>query len=139
MVTGFLVSVGFGDICPGNYSDPLGDVFLFVLPLMGLGFFCGPILTMSSSWQSRVPGGVLSLGSLTLALGVSMLTVFEGMALKDAIHLSIMTGTLAQSFYCRNKRFLGCSDTNRSTPLDAKHISKIIRYYDRVRIFSGVV
>lgn len=88
-----LTTVGFGDICPGNFSDPLGDIFLLVLPLLGLGFFCGPILTMTSSWQSRVPGGVLSLGSLTLALGVSMLTVFEGMAFKDAIHLSIMTGT----------------------------------------------
>jgi len=88
-----LTTVGFGDICPGNFSDPLGDLFLLVLPLSGLGFFCGPILTMASSWQSRVPGGVLSLGSLTLALGVSMLTVFEGMELKDAIHLSIMTGT----------------------------------------------
>jgi hypothetical protein len=54
---------------------------------------------MASSWQSRVPGGVLSLGSITLAFGVSMLTVFEGMTLKDAIHLSIMTGESAQLFY----------------------------------------
>lgn len=85
--------VGFGDICPGEYSDPLGDVFLLLLPLLGLGFFCGPILTMASFWQNRVPGGFLSLGSITLAMGVSLLTVFEGMPLKDAIHLSIITGT----------------------------------------------
>mmetsp|Transcript_19800 Transcript_19800/g.45165 ORF Transcript_19800/g.45165 Transcript_19800/m.45165 type:complete len:232 (+) Transcript_19800:169-864(+) len=88
-----LTTVGFGDICPGNFSDPIGDVFLLVLPILGLGFFCGPILTMASFWQSRVPGGVLSLASLTLALGVSMLIVFEGMSTKDAIHLSIITGT----------------------------------------------
>jgi len=88
-----LTTVGFGDICPGNFSNPLGNIFLLVLPTMGLGFFCGPILTMASSWQSRVPGGVLSLGSVTLALGISMLTVIEDMELKDAIHLSFETGT----------------------------------------------
>jgi len=88
-----LTTIGFGDICPGEFSDPMGDIFLLVLPLCGLGFFCGPILTIASFWQSQVPGGVLSLGSITLALGVSILTVLEGMSLKDAIHLSIITGT----------------------------------------------
>ena len=96
-------SVGFGDICPGDFSNPLGNVFLLVLPIMGLGFFCGPILTMASSWQNRVPGGVLSLGSVTLALGVSMLTVLEGMELKDAIHLSFETGESAQPCCCSKK------------------------------------
>ena len=52
---------------------------------------------MASSWQSHVPGGVVYLGSLALALGVLMLTLFERMELKDAIHLSIMTGRSAQS------------------------------------------
>ena len=70
----------------------MGDIFLLVLPLSGLGFFCGPILTMASLWQSRVAGGSLSLGSMALLLGVSLLTVFEGMSLKDAVHLSIITG-----------------------------------------------
>eukprot|EP00531_Pseudo-nitzschia_arenysensis_P013252 CAMPEP_0116156346 /NCGR_PEP_ID=MMETSP0329-20121206/22784_1 /TAXON_ID=697910 /ORGANISM="Pseudo-nitzschia arenysensis, Strain B593" /LENGTH=195 /DNA_ID=CAMNT_0003653425 /DNA_START=16 /DNA_END=600 /DNA_ORIENTATION=+ len=88
-----LTTVGFGDICPGDFSDPLGDLFLLVLPILGLGFFCGPILTLASSWQKRIPGGAVSLGSVTLALGVSALTVFEGLELKDAIHLSIITGT----------------------------------------------
>lgn len=91
-----MVSVGFGDICPGEFSDPLGDLFLLVLPILGLGFFCGPILTMASSWQKRIPGGAVSLGSVTLALGVSALTVFEGLELKDAIHLSIITGMFEQ-------------------------------------------
>lgn len=88
-----LTTIGFGDICPGNFSHSLGNIFLLTLPILGLGFFCGPILTLASSWQSRVPGGVLSLGSFTLALGVSMLTVIEGMELKDAIHLTFETGT----------------------------------------------
>jgi len=88
-----LTTVGFGDICPGDFSNPLGDLFLLVLPLLGLGFFCGPILTMASEWQKRIPGGVVSVGSVTLALGVLALTVFEGMEFKEAIHLSIHTGT----------------------------------------------
>eukprot|EP00536_Pseudo-nitzschia_multiseries_P003632 jgi/Psemu1/186270/e_gw1.57.106.1 len=93
-----LTTIGFGDICPGEFSDPMGDIFLLVLPLSGLGFFCGPILSMASSWHVRVPGGVLSLGSITVALGVSLLTVLEGMPLKDAIHLSIITGTYVRAY-----------------------------------------
>ena len=90
-----LTTVGFGEICPGEFSNPLGDLFLMILPLLGLGFFSGPILTMASSWQTQFPGGVLSIGTLTLALGVSALTVLEGIEFKDAIHLTIHTGTLA--------------------------------------------
>lgn len=88
-----LTTVGFGEICPGEFSNPLGDLFLMILPLLGLGFFSGPILTMASSWQTQFPGGVLSIGTLTLALGVSALTVLEGIEFKDAIHLTIHTGT----------------------------------------------
>ena len=110
-----LFSVGFGDICPGDFSDPWGDVFLLLLPLLGLGFFCGPMLTMTSTWQHRVPGGVGSLGSLVLAFGVSMFTIFEGMELKDAIHLSIHIGRFAQSWHLPklNTTLSCCRKTNR--------------------------
>lgn len=88
-----LTTVGYGDVCPGDISNSIGHIFLLVLPLFGLGFFCGPVLSLASSWQSQVGIGVLSLGVLTLALGVSILIVLEGMSLQDAIHLSIISGT----------------------------------------------
>lgn len=81
----------FGDICPGE-TGIVGRIFLTVLPLFGLGFFCGPILDLASSWQNMVPGGVASVGSVTLALGVVMLTTFEDLSISEAIHLCIITG-----------------------------------------------
>lgn len=84
--------IGFGDICPGN-PDFLGRVFLTVFPLVGLGFFCGPILDLASSWKSQFPGGSLSLVTFTLAIGVSMLTVLEGLEFTEALHLCVVLGT----------------------------------------------
>jgi hypothetical protein len=92
------VSVGFGDICPGK-TGLGGGIFLTILPLLGLGFFCGPVLSMASFWKNEVPGGVLSLATVTLVLGVSVLTTVEEMSLADAIHLSVITG--------RREGFLG--------------------------------
>ena len=89
----FSASVGFGDICPGE-PDIFGRIFLTILPLFGLGFFCGPLLDLASLWQRQVPGGVLALGTFTIAMGVSMLTVVEGMSLPEAIHLCVITGEL---------------------------------------------
>lgn len=86
-----LTTVGFGDICPAN-PDTIGRIFLTILPLLGLGFFCGPILSMASSWTHQVPGGVLSLCAVTIAIGVSALTALEDMSVSDAIHLCIITG-----------------------------------------------
>ena len=65
-----------------------------VLPLLGLGFFCGPLLDLTSTWQNQVPGGVLALSTLTLAMGISMLTVLENLSYTDATHLCIITGTV---------------------------------------------
>jgi len=87
-----LTTVGFGDICPGE-TDIVGRIFLTVLPLFGLGFFCGPIMDLASSWQSIVPGGAFSVGSLTLMMGVSMLTTVEELSYSEAIHLCVITGT----------------------------------------------
>lgn len=84
----------FGDICPGE-PGIVGRIFLTVLPLFGLGFFCGPILDLASSWQKMVPGGVVSVGSVTLALGVVMLTAFEDISISEAIHLCVITGKLS--------------------------------------------
>jgi hypothetical protein len=72
----------------------LGRIFLTVLPVLGLGFFCGPLLDLASLWKNQVPGGVLALGSFTLALGVSMLTIVEGMSYSEAVHLCVITGKM---------------------------------------------
>jgi len=87
-----LTTIGFGDICPGQ-TDFTGRIFLTFLPILGLGFFCGPLLELASSWQRQVPGGIVALASFTLALGVSMLTALEGFSYSDAAHLCVITGT----------------------------------------------
>ena len=64
-----------------------------MLALLGLGFFCGPILNMASAWQKQVPGGVTSLFVLILAVGVYALSRLENMSMTDAAHLTVITGT----------------------------------------------
>mmetsp|Transcript_23343 Transcript_23343/g.57442 ORF Transcript_23343/g.57442 Transcript_23343/m.57442 type:complete len:174 (-) Transcript_23343:273-794(-) len=86
-----LTTVGFGDICPGE-MDIVGRIFLTILPLFGLGFFCGPIMDLASSWQTMVPGGAFSVGSLTLMMGVTMLTTVEELSYSEAVHLCVITG-----------------------------------------------
>ena len=83
--------IGFGDICPGD-TGTFGRMFLTILPMVGLGFFCGPFLELASSWKDQVPGGLTALSSLTLALGVWLFSVLEGMSYSKAIHLSVITG-----------------------------------------------
>mmetsp|Transcript_23345 Transcript_23345/g.57446 ORF Transcript_23345/g.57446 Transcript_23345/m.57446 type:complete len:155 (-) Transcript_23345:47-511(-) len=73
--------------------DIVGRIFLTILPLFGLGFFCGPIMDLASSWQTMVPGGAFSVGSLTLMMGVSMLTTVEELSYSEAVHLCVITGT----------------------------------------------
>mmetsp|Transcript_23344 Transcript_23344/g.57444 ORF Transcript_23344/g.57444 Transcript_23344/m.57444 type:complete len:110 (-) Transcript_23344:273-602(-) len=72
--------------------DIVGRIFLTILPLFGLGFFCGPIMDLASSWQTMVPGGAFSVGSLTLMMGVTMLTTVEELSYSEAVHLCVITG-----------------------------------------------
>jgi hypothetical protein len=64
--------------------------------MVGLGFFCGPLLALASSWKQQVPGGITAVGSVTLGLGVLIFTMIEGMSPSDAVHLSIITGMSKQ-------------------------------------------
>lgn len=86
----------------------MGRVFLTVLPLLGLGFFCGPILELASSWQARVPGGTLGLGVATLLSGVLALTWLEQLSVSEAIHLCVITGE-----WRPKQRFFGPKDRER--------------------------
>ena len=85
--------IGFGDICPGNDIDAEGRLFLTIFPILGLGFFCGPILQLAASWRTQVPGGPLTVVAFTLAVGIALLTSIEGMEITDALHFCIVMGT----------------------------------------------
>ena len=102
-----ICSIGFGDICPGPGIDTVGTLFLTVLPFVGLGFVCGPMLQVTATWKEYVPGAGGSLVPLaisTLALGVSTLVVLEDMTVFDALHLSVITASksLTSIVECKN-------------------------------------
>mmetsp|Transcript_19912 Transcript_19912/g.25647 ORF Transcript_19912/g.25647 Transcript_19912/m.25647 type:complete len:233 (-) Transcript_19912:153-851(-) len=87
-----LTTVGFGDICPGE-TIFFGKIFLVLFSLSGLGIFCGPIMDLASSWRYQIPGGIPTLASFTLGVGVLVFTTFEGLDQTDAIYASVITGT----------------------------------------------
>ena len=61
-----------------------------------LGFFCGPILELASSWKHHVPsGGFVMLASLSVGLGVTLFTTLEAsLSQSDAVYASIIAGEL---------------------------------------------
>jgi hypothetical protein len=87
-----LTTVGYGDICPSAPKGQ-GKLFLVVLSFVGLGYFCGPIMDLASSWRHRVPGGNLGTIVATIGLGVALFTYFEEWAKEDAAYYSVITGT----------------------------------------------
>lgn len=87
-----LTTVGFGDICPGQ-TNFVGKVFLVIFTLSGLGIFCGPILDLASAWRFQIPGGLLTLASVTLGVGILVFSHIEGLPQSDAVYASIITGT----------------------------------------------
>ena len=59
----------------------------------GLGFFCGPILDLASSWKRHVPvGGFVMMASLTVGIGVALFTALEGMSQSEAVYASVIAG-----------------------------------------------
>jgi Ion channel len=71
--------VGYGDICPGTDVTIEGRIFLILLALGSLGFFCGPVLDLASSWHKKLPGGgPLSVVLVVVALGVAIYSYLEG-------------------------------------------------------------
>jgi uncharacterized membrane protein (GlpM family) len=65
---------------------------LTILAMTGIGFFCGPMLSVASQWKNQVPGGIVPLATMTFAMGMSMFTALEGMTYSEAFHLCIVTG-----------------------------------------------
>lgn len=55
--------------------------------------FCGPVMDLAASWSSKVPGGMLALTALTIAIGVVLFTRLEEMSETDAAYMSFITGT----------------------------------------------
>jgi Ion channel len=69
-------------------------VFIVIMAFCGLGMFCGPVMELTSSWSTTVPGGMLALTILTIALGVAIFTyILEEMSELDAAYMSFITGT----------------------------------------------
>lgn len=64
-----------------------------IVSFVGLGMFCGPVLTLGASWSLNVPGGMMSLTVVTIALGVAIFTYVEGLSEQDAAYMSFITGT----------------------------------------------
>jgi hypothetical protein len=87
-----LTTVGYGDICPAD-PDEVGKLFLVALSFAGLGFFCGPVMDFAASWKESVPGGVLGVAAVTIAIGVALFTQLEGWEPLDAAYYSVITGT----------------------------------------------
>lgn len=87
-----LTTIGLGDICPAN-PDMMGRIFLSLYPLLGLGFFCGPILDMASSWRMQVTGGPWLVVVLTLGMGVVLFTYLEELSWTESLHFSVVLGT----------------------------------------------
>lgn len=88
-----LTTIGYGDICPGADLEPISKFFLVLFAMSGLGFFCGPILDLASSWRNHIPaGGFVMLASLTLGIGVALFTTFEGVSQSEAVYASVIAG-----------------------------------------------
>lgn len=59
----------------------------------GLGMFCGPFMDLAATWSTKVPGGLLLLTAVTIAIGVVLFTYIEEMSQVDAAYMSFITGT----------------------------------------------
>ena len=92
LYTRCLHSVGFGDICPAD-TDAQGKMFLLTFVLASLGFFCGPVLQLGAAWRHAIPGGLTTVGSVVLGMGVTVFSMSEGLDQFDALYASIITGT----------------------------------------------
>jgi hypothetical protein len=87
--------VGYGDICPGEEMTHVGKLFLVVFVFSGLGMFCGPIASLASTWRLHIPGGLMTLASVTIGVGVMIFTTFEEIDQVEAIYASVITGMCA--------------------------------------------
>jgi hypothetical protein len=92
-VTIQLHSIGYGDICPSSKASIGGKFFILAISMLGLGVFCGPLLSVTSAWRHQVPGGIITLSAFTLAMGTSIFSMVEGVDTLEAVYASIITGT----------------------------------------------
>jgi hypothetical protein len=79
-------------------------MFLLVYVFSALAVFCGPIMTLASSWNGHVPGGNTSLLSVTIGAGVIIFTTVEGLSQSEALYASIITGewnACSSRVYCK--------------------------------------
>jgi hypothetical protein len=90
--TDMLIQIKQGDICPGPDLAPISKLFIVCFALSGLGFFCGPMLEVASSWMNHIPGGIVSWASVTIGIGVALFSHLEGASQSDAMYASFIVG-----------------------------------------------
>lgn len=64
-----------------------------IMSFTGLGMFCGPVMDLAAQWSKTVPGGIVALTTVTIAIGVVLFTYIEDMDQVDAAYMSFITGT----------------------------------------------
>lgn len=71
-----------------------GKAFIIVIAFAGLGMFCGPVMDLAASWSASIPGGIVAVATLTIAIGVVLFTSLEqSMTQTDAAYMSVIAGT----------------------------------------------
>lgn len=56
--------------------------------------FCGPVMDLSSSWQERIPGGVVGPGLFALGFGtILFMQIVDDLDWHSAIYFTMITGT----------------------------------------------
>ena len=49
---------------------------------------------VSSAWTNRIPGGIITLSTITIGIGVILFSNLEGISYSDAIYATFIIGTL---------------------------------------------
>jgi hypothetical protein len=55
--------------------------------------FGGPVMTLASSWTKHVPGGLPTVGTVAMSVGVGIFMQLEGLNEAEAMYASFITGT----------------------------------------------
>ena len=67
-------------------------MFLLAFVVASLGFFCGPVLQLGAAWRHAIPGGLPTVGSFVLGLGITVFTMVEGLDQFEALYAAVVTG-----------------------------------------------
>ena len=55
--------------------------------------FGGPVMGLAGSWSDWVPGGLVTIGTMAIGLGVGIFMQVEGLSEAEAVYAAFITGT----------------------------------------------